>query len=191
MSNTVQFAEPFTYNFANSYIDLELFFLEISPYTFANIGASLAIACSVMAAAWGIALAGTTILGQAVSTPRIRTKNIISIIFCEALAIYGIITAIIVQLKIKNADTFWTSDYYSGFAIFWSGILVGLSNLACGISVGVSGSSAAIADASNPELFIKVLVIEIFASALGLFGLIVGIVQANSSEFGIQKGYLP
>eukprot|EP01123_Difflugia_compressa_P015175 TRINITY_DN839_c0_g1_i1.p1 TRINITY_DN839_c0_g1~~TRINITY_DN839_c0_g1_i1.p1 ORF type:complete len:183 (-),score=27.82 TRINITY_DN839_c0_g1_i1:56-604(-) len=169
------------------YTDLEIFFIEISPYTFANLGAALAISLSVMAAAWGIALTGTTILGQAVSSPRIRTKNIISVIFCEALAIYGIITAIIVQLKIKDTQVFYGSDYFAGFAIFWSGLLVGFSNLACGIAVGVAGSSAAIADAANPELFIKVLVIEIFASALGLFGLIVGIVQANAADFGLNK----
>uniref|UniRef100_A0A6B2LMX2 V-ATPase proteolipid subunit C-like domain-containing protein n=1 Tax=Arcella intermedia TaxID=1963864 RepID=A0A6B2LMX2_9EUKA len=152
-------------------------------------GAALAISLSVMAAAWGIAICGSTILGQAVGTPRIRTKNIISIIFCEALAIYGIITAIIVQIKITSTKTMAGSDYYAGFAIFWAGLLVGASNLACGVGVGVSGSSAAVADSSNPELFIKILVIEIFASALGLFGLIVGIVEANSATFG--QGQIP
>uniref|UniRef100_A0A6B2LK91 V-ATPase proteolipid subunit C-like domain-containing protein n=1 Tax=Arcella intermedia TaxID=1963864 RepID=A0A6B2LK91_9EUKA len=171
-------------NYTYKYPELEMFFLEISPYIWANLGAALAISLSVMAAAWGIALSGTTILGQAVATPRIRTKNIISIIFCEALAIYGIITAIIVQLKIKNTHVLHIGDYFSGYAIFWSGILVGFSNIACGIAVGVSGTSAAIADSANPELFIKVLVIEIFASALGLFGLIVGIIQANGASFG-------
>jgi len=146
----------------------------------------VAISASVMAAAWGIALCGSCILGQAVAVPRIRTKNIVSIIFCEALAIYGIITAIIVQLKIIDTPRFTSNDYYSGFSIFWSGILVGLSNIACGISVGISGSSAAIADAARPELFIKILIVEIFASALGLFGLIVAIVQANKAEFGAE-----
>jgi len=182
----MSFNEPFNYTFVNNYDEFELFFLEISPFTFANLGAAIAISISVMAAGWGIALCGTTILGQAVSHPRIRTKNIISIIFCEALAIYGIITAIIVQLKIKDLSPLNAADYYSGFAIFWSGFLVAFANLACGVSVGVAGSAAAIADASNPELFIKVLVIEIFASALGLFGLIVGIVQSNSADFGIN-----
>ena len=108
-------------------------------------------------------------VGAAVKAPRITSKNLISVIFCEAAAIYGVITAIILQTKVEDvpmgSDGEWSVGILkAGYAVFGSGLCVGLSNLVCGICVGIVGSSCALADAQNSTLFVKILVIEIFVS---------------------------
>lgn len=180
----------------------------------------------------GIYTTGSSLVGAAIRAPRITSKNLISIIFCEASAIYGVIVAIILQTKLdyvpQYEDGSWPINAMTaGYAILGAGICAGFSNLFCGMCVGIVGSSCALSDAQNSTLFVKVrgverkklymqhrtmrlfvlwredghfsktfslmisccttypqiLVVEIFGSALGLFGIIVGIILSGGASF--------
>ncbi|KAI9442589.1 ATP synthase subunit C-domain-containing protein [Lactarius indigo] len=136
------------------------FLEESSPYMWASTGIGLCIGFSVLGAGWGIFVTGSSIIGGGVRAPRIRTKNLISIIFCEVVAIYGVIMGIVYSSK---SMLYTRENYYTGYALFWGGLT---------------------SDAADPALFVKVLVVEIFGSILGLFGLIVGLLMVSkASEF--------
>lgn len=79
-------------------------------------------------------MTGSSLLGASIKAPRIRSKNLISIIFCEAVAIYGVIIAIIMLNKFSSGGNETTAAVrnrraQAGYSLFSAGITVGFSNL--------------------------------------------------------------
>ena len=177
------------YGYYEGWMDI---FYCINPAFWAFLGLSFVLAFSIAGAAWGIWTTGVSIVGSAIKMKRIVSKNLISVIFCEAVAIYGVIVAIILQNKLGplvsnvtgSGVTFQNAEY-SAYNVFAIGFVVGASNLVCGLSVGVIGTGTALAHAQTPSTFVSMLIVQIFASALGLFGVIIGIIMANKMNWPV------
>eukprot|EP00913_Durusdinium_trenchii_P009539 g8963.t1 len=106
-----------------------------------------------------------------VMRPDMIMKSIIPVVMAGVLGIYGLITAVIINGKMDAANY----SAYSGYAHLGAGLTVGMSSLAAG---GDDFKS----NAQQPRLFVGMILILIFAEALGLYGLIVGLVVASTAE---------
>ena len=73
-------------------------------------------------------------LGSSVAKGKLETRNLVSILFCEALSIYGIIVSIIIATKVeKTANKPPSSlDYQCGYLMLGAGLIVGFANLSAG-----------------------------------------------------------
>lgn len=59
-------------------------FKNISPYFWSALGISLCVGLSVIGAAWGIFITGSSLVGAAIREPRITSKNLIRWAPCSA-----------------------------------------------------------------------------------------------------------
>merc|ERR1719442_238079 len=132
-----------------------------------------------MMAAYGTAKSGVGISSMGVMRPDMVMRSIIPVVMAGVLGIYGLITAVIINGKMSEPATY---SAYSGYAHLGAGLTVGMSSLAAGLAIGIVGDAGVRANAQQPRLFVGMILILIFAEALGLYGLIVGLVVASTAE---------
>ena len=131
-----------------------------SALVFANIGA-----------AYGTAKSGVGISSMGVMNPGLVMRNIIPVVMAGVLGIYGLIVAVIIQGSIVSPQN-GLSQYslYTGFAHLAAGLCCGLSGLAAGMAIGIVGDAGVRAVGQQEKLFVGMILILIFAEALGLYG---------------------
>jgi len=56
-----------------------------------------------------------------------------------------------------------------------------MAGLSAGIAIGIVGDAGVRANARQPKLFVGVILILIFAEALGLYGLIVALILSSNT----------
>merc|ERR1712046_68921 len=145
---------------------------------FGFMGVTSAIVFANLGAAYGTAKSGVGISSMGVMRPDMVMRSIIPVVMAGVLGIYGLITAVIINGKMESASY----SAYSGYAHLGAGLTVGMSSLAAGLAIGIVGDAGVRANAQQPRLFVGMILILIFAEALGLYGLIVGLVVVSSAS---------
>jgi V-type H+-transporting ATPase proteolipid subunit len=126
---------------------------------------------SALGAAYGTAKSGTGIAAMSVMRPQLIMKSIIPVVMAGIIAIYGLVVAVLITNGLKPKGY----KLYKSFLDLGAGLSVGLSGLAAGFAIGIVGDSGVRGTAQQPELFVGMILILIFAEVLGLYGLIVAL----------------
>jgi V-type H+-transporting ATPase proteolipid subunit len=112
-----------------------------------------------------------------VMRPELVMKSIVPVVMAGVLGIYGLIIAVVISTNIDAASY----TLFQGYAHLGSGLACGLSGLSAGMCIGIVGDAGVRANAQQPKLFVGVILILIFAEALALYGMIVGIILSSAA----------
>ena len=94
------------------------------------------------------------------------------------LGIYGLIVGVLISNKIQG-EVVGALAGKKGYQMFGAGICCGFSALASGLAIGVAGEAGVKAYAQTEDIFVGMILVLIFAEAIGLYGLIVAIITIS------------
>ena len=163
--------------------------------------------------AYGTAKAGQGLMAMGLRSPELLMKNIIPVVMAGVLGIYGLIVAVILNGKFSKPDAtgYVTYSQYNAFSHLAAGLCVGLCSLASGLAIGIAadagtravgaqsamaaswkkmgftGDSGGQVNSQGDALFVGTILIQVFASNLGLYGLIASLILSQS-EYSCQPG---
>ena len=140
-------------------------------YFYGYMGIASALVFANLGAAYGTAKSGVGICSMGVLKPDKIIKSVIPVIMAGILGIYGLIVAVILNQKIGE-----TYSYKQAYSHLSSGLCCGLSSLGAGIAIGIGGDAGVRALGQTDKIFVGMMLILIFAEALGLYGLIVSLI---------------
>eukprot|EP00298_Acanthocystis_sp_HF-20_P026865 c4700_g1_i1.p1 GENE.c4700_g1_i1~~c4700_g1_i1.p1 ORF type:complete len:166 (-),score=58.12 c4700_g1_i1:13-510(-) len=142
--------------------------------TFGFFGACVALTFSCLGAAYGTAKSGVGISEMGIKHPEHLMKSIIPVVMAGVRGIYGLNVAAMISARMGNVDEGYS--LFNGYAHLSAGFACGLANLAAGFAVGIVGDVGVRASAQQGRIYVAMVLILIFAEALGLYGLILAIV---------------
>jgi V-type H+-transporting ATPase 16kDa proteolipid subunit len=146
-------------------------------------------------------------MAMGIRSPELLMKNIIPVVMAGVLGIYGLIVAVILNGKFTKPDSqtgYATYSQYNGFSHLCAGLCVGLCSLASGLAIGIAadagtravgaqsamdaswkkmgftGDSGGQVNSAGDALFVGTILIQVFASNLGLYGLIAALIVSQT-----------
>ena len=144
----------------------------LTEYFYGYMGIASALVFANLGAAYGTAKTGVGICSMGVLKPDKIIKSVIPVIMAGILGIYGLIVAVILNQKIPETGY----KYKQAYSHLASGLCCGLSSLGAGIAIGIGGDAGVRALGQTDKIFVGMMLILIFAEALGLYGLIVSLI---------------
>jgi V-type H+-transporting ATPase proteolipid subunit len=146
---------------------------EYAPF-FGFLGAALALVFGNMGAAYGtwksaLGLATIAKLPRHKVQTEMVMKSIMPVILSGVCGIFGLIIAVIISsgMSLPTGPGMTTYSLYTGYAHLGAGLTVGLSNLASGLAIGMCGNCGVQDSCRQPKLYIGMVLIWSFGSALG------------------------
>ena len=164
------------------------YFLTLNPYNLASSGIGFCVGLSAIGAGWGIWTCGTASCGTAGISGKIAMRDIMNLILCEVIAIYGLIMAIVLEGRCPtppsgSSQLDYRKLHHAGFSVFFSGLVQGCCSFSAGLAIGVVGATISIVCHRDADLFFKLLIVQIFSELIGIMGLLVCLLTSMKSDF--------
>eukprot|EP00796_Vickermania_ingenoplastis_P000363 gene363-208_t len=150
---------------------------DAEAFLFGMLGAAASLGLANIGAAYGTAKAGVAVAQLGMVQPSRVMRGIVPVVMAGILGIYGLIVSVIVSNNIKNTGY----PLFSGFMHLGAGLAAGFASLGAGYAIGVVGDICCYAYAKTEKIFVPMILMLIFAEALGLYGLIIALLMNNKA----------
>eukprot|EP01059_Diplonema_ambulator_P019573 TRINITY_DN3305_c0_g1_i1.p1 TRINITY_DN3305_c0_g1~~TRINITY_DN3305_c0_g1_i1.p1 ORF type:complete len:195 (+),score=51.15 TRINITY_DN3305_c0_g1_i1:67-585(+) len=146
-----------------------------SAYFFGAMGSASALIFANLGAAYGTAKAGVGVAHLSLVDSTKIMRGIVPVVMAGILGIYGLIVAVIINSNVNGDVKKYPAG--AGFIHFGAGLSAGLSSLAAGLAIGIVGDTSVRAYGKQKAVFVAMILMLIFAEALGLYGLIISLLM--------------
>jgi V-type H+-transporting ATPase proteolipid subunit len=93
---------------------------------------------------------------------RLTVSDSVPVIMAGIIAIYGLVVSVMITNQLSAQ-----MHIFKGFIQFGAGLTVGLSGLAAGMAIGITGDAGVRGSVQQPRLYLAMMMMQIFSEVLG------------------------